>query len=52
MDFIMGLPVLEGYNIILIVVNRLSKERYYISYMAAKEGITLKKTAQILYQNV
>ena len=44
MDFVTGLPVLEGHNAILIVVNRLSKERHYISYMAAKEGITLKKT--------
>ena len=52
MDFITGLPVLEGHNAILIVVNHLSKKRHYISYMAAKEGITLEETAQMLYQNV
>ena len=45
MDFITGLPVLEGYNAILVVVDRLSKKRHYIPYTAAKEGITLEETA-------
>ena len=45
MDFITGLPVLEDHNVIFIVVNRLSKKRYYIPYTAVKEGITLEKTA-------
>ena len=52
MDFVTGLPVLEGHNAILIVFKRLSKERHYIPYTATKEGTTLKETAQMLYKNV
>ena len=49
MDFVTGLPVLEGHNAILVVVNHLSKERHYIPYTAAKEGTTLEETARMLY---
>jgi hypothetical protein len=35
----------EGYNAILVVVDQLSKERYYILYIAAEEGITSEETA-------
>jgi hypothetical protein len=44
--------MLEGHNAILVVVDRLSKERHYIPYTAVEEGTTLEETAQILYHNV
>ena len=32
MEFITGLPDLEGYNAIYTVIDRLIKERHYIPY--------------------
>jgi hypothetical protein len=44
MDFIIRLPLLiKGFNIILIIINRLFKERYYIPYTAKDEGTLIKK---------
>jgi len=42
MDFVTGLPLYKGIDAVLIVVDRLSKERYYIAYKAGDEGITSK----------
>jgi len=42
MDFVTGLPLYEGIDAVLIVVDRLLKERYYIAYKASNEGITSK----------
>jgi hypothetical protein len=35
----------EGHNAILVVVDRLSKERHYIPYIAIEESITSEETA-------
>jgi hypothetical protein len=45
MNFITGLFILKGHNAILVVVDRLSKERHYIPYTAAEEGITSEEIA-------
>jgi len=37
---------------ILIVVDRLSKERYYIACKAREEGTTTEQTAKLLYKYV
>jgi len=42
MDFVIGLPLYEGIDAILIVVDRLLKERHYIACKASDEGITSK----------
>jgi hypothetical protein len=49
MDFITELLVLEGYNAVLVVINQLRKERYYISYTAIEKSMTLKEIAKMLY---
>ena len=49
-DFITGLPLSEGHNAILTVVDRLSKERHYIPYTAGEEGTSAEETVKLLLQ--
>jgi hypothetical protein len=49
MDFIIGLLLfIKGFNTILIIIDRLFKERYYILYTAKEEGTSAKETANLL----
>jgi hypothetical protein len=44
MNFIIGLPLLiKGFNTILTIINKLSKERYYIPYTVKDEGTSAKE---------
>ena len=52
MDFITGIPEVDGRNAILTVINRLSKERYYIAYTASKEGTSAEATTGLLIEGV
>jgi len=52
MDFVIDLPESEGYNAILIVINRLSKERYYIPCSTKENGTGTEATARMIIQNV
>ena len=49
MDFIEGLPKSQGYNVILVVVDRLTK---YAHFMAVKHPYTAASIAQIFMDNV
>lgn len=48
LDFIIGLPINNGYNVMLMVVHCLTKEKYYILYTMDENGITIKTTTQLL----
>jgi len=45
MDFVIDLPESEGYNAILIVIDRLSKERHYIPCSTKENGTDIEATA-------
>ena len=48
-DFIIGLPLsTEGFNTILTIVDKLSKERHYIPYTAREERTSAEETANLL----
>ena len=48
MNFIINLLNLYNYNAILIIIYKLLKERYYVSYFTNDKDITVKKTAKML----
>ena len=49
MDFIVGLPESNGYNAILVVVDRLSKMAHYIP---TTEKVTSEQVAQLFFNKV
>jgi len=52
MDFVVRLPESYSCNTILVVVDRLSKERYYIIYMDKNNGTSAENTVKILIEYV
>jgi len=52
LDFVTGLPECKGKDAILIVVDRLSKERHYIACKVGDEGTSAEKTAKLVYRHV
>ena len=52
MNFITSLLDLEDYNIILIVIDILSKERYYIFCLTSDEEIFIKVTVNLLVRKM
>ncbi len=48
MNFIINLSDSSKYNVILTIICRLSKKKYYISCIIDDENITVKKTAEML----
>lgn len=55
-DFVTGLPKChvygQIYDMILIVINHLSKKRYYILCLEDKEGTSAEATAELFMQYV
>ena len=52
MDFVTGLPEYELKNAILMVVDRLAKERVYIPCSEKNKGTNAEATAKMLLHNV
>jgi len=52
MDFITELSLAEGYNAICTIIDRFSKERYYILYYWGDEGTAVDETVSIFIWNV
>jgi len=50
MNFIINLSDSSKYNVILMIICRLSKKRHYISCITDDEDITVEKTAEMLIQ--
>jgi hypothetical protein len=48
MDFVTSLFLSEGKNIIFVVVDRLTKERYFIPCFAREKGTSAKETICII----
>ena len=49
MDFIIGLPESEGYNAIMVYINRLTKMRHFIP---TRNDVTAQDTALLFINNV
>ncbi len=52
LDFETGLPPSNGYNTVLMVIDQLTKEKYYILCTTDENGITAEDTAYLLLSNV
>lgn len=52
LDFVTGLPPNNGYNAVLMVIDQLTKEKYYIPYFTDKNGTTVEATTYLLLNNI
>ena len=52
MNYVIELPESNKYNAILIIINKLIKKRYYVSYIAIEKDISIEITVEMLIREV
>ena len=52
MNYVINLSKSNEYNAIFTIVNRLTKKRYYVLYIAIEKKILLKLTTNILIKKI
>jgi hypothetical protein len=53
MDFVTGLSKSKkGFNVILMIVDRLTKMHHYVSCVAEEDGTTAEETVRLLINHV
>jgi hypothetical protein len=52
MDFVTELPESDRYNAILMIIDRLTKIRYYIVYKTKDQGTLVEQTARIFIEYI
>jgi hypothetical protein len=52
MNFVTELPMSNGFNVILMIVDRLIKMRHYIFCTAEEEDTSAEETARLLINHV
>ena len=52
MNFIVDLSQSKEHNVIFVIVNRLTKKRYYISYTVTNEDTSVEYTTKMLVNHI
>jgi hypothetical protein len=48
MDFVISLFLSKGKNVIFVIINRLTKKRYFIPCFTGEKGTSAKETARMI----
>lgn len=48
----MGLLLMNGYNVVLMMINRLTRMRYYILYSIDENGTIAEATIYLSFNNI
>jgi hypothetical protein len=51
-DFVIGLPIYKGKNIIIVVVDIFIKERYFITCFIKEKGTSIEATTYIILEYI
>ena len=52
MNFIIDLPLSENHNVIWVVIDRLTKKRYYVPYITEENNTFTENTVEMLIKKI